>query len=176
MFIFPQPVSIAALSRVCQTIHWVAGVPPPPSLEIEIPTWEKTFSLGLWGALCIVWVAYFQSPNPWFPRVFMEPACSFLRHYETLLKTNQISADLKAHLKLIAWMNRAIVFVITWTKIKMMTMMTEMEMTMVEICHRWEEKCFVGEEYVDLGSLLFPPPDNRGHTGSTGDYCWQNAW
>ena len=41
IFIFPQPVSIAALSRVCQTIHWVAGVPPPPSLEIEIPTWEK---------------------------------------------------------------------------------------------------------------------------------------
>ena len=59
----------------------------------------------------------------------------------------------------------------------MMTMMTEMEMTMVETCHRWgiyfggAEYVIVGEEYVDLGSLLFPPPDNRGHTGSTGDYC-----
>ena len=87
-------------------------------------------------------------------------------------KKNQVKTLLVQTLSTIHLPNNLMAKMLT-----MMTMMTEMEMTMVETCHRWgiyfggAEYLIVGEEYVDLGSLLFPPPDNRGHTGSTGDYC-----
>ena len=81
-------------------------------------------------------------------------------------KKNQVKTLLVQTLSTIHLPNNLMAKMLT-----MMTMMTEMEMTMVEICHRWGEIYHRWGEYVDLGSLLFPPPDNRGHTGSTGDYC-----